>query len=87
MGLLLLVALLVLAFFAGRWQAESRFANSGISEAAVGDVANTVRSEYPEVAFALEEVQASINKGARLSPDDVLAQLRRLYPRKLIDAS
>jgi len=85
MGLLLLIALLVLAFFAGRWQAESRFSNSGISEAAVGDVAKTVRTEYPEVAFALEEVQASINKGARLSADDVLAELRRLYPRKLIE--
>jgi DNA topoisomerase IA len=84
MGLLLFIALLALAFFAGRWFAESRLSSSGISEAVVGEVAQTVRTEYPEVGFALDTVQSSINRGARLSPDEVLAELRRLYPRQFV---
>lgn len=85
MGFLILIALLVLAFFAGRWQVESRFSKSGISAATVGAVAAKVRTDYPEVGFALDAVQSSINKGERLSPDDVLAMLQRLYPRRVIE--
>jgi DNA topoisomerase IA len=85
MGLMIMIALLALAFFAGRWQAESRFSKSGISAAAVGAVAEKVRPDYPEVGFTLDTVQSSINQGERLSPDEVLAMLQRLYPRRVIE--
>jgi hypothetical protein len=87
MGFLLLVALLALAFFSGRWYAESQHSRSAFSAGTVNEVAEAVRPEYPEAAFVLDEVKRSVESGLPLSSVEIASQLRRLYPRRVIGNS